>query len=81
MTTPVATYARESRQTVRTLRQQRGRTVEPEQHAEVLHTLVQYDLVDEYRLFIFPVRSAPASGSSPPAAAGGVQVRVVGHGM
>lgn len=40
---------------LRKLRQQPGRTVHTWGSSELLQTLLQHDLVDEYRLFIFPV--------------------------
>ncbi|ACL67371.1 bifunctional deaminase-reductase domain protein [Anaeromyxobacter dehalogenans 2CP-1] len=40
---------------LRTLRRQPGRTVQTWGSAELLQTLLQHDLVDEYRLFVFPV--------------------------
>jgi dihydrofolate reductase len=40
---------------LRQLRQQPGRTVQTWGSTEVLHTLMKNDLVDEYRLFVFPV--------------------------
>lgn len=40
---------------VRKLRQQPGRTVQTWGSTELLQTLLEHDLVDEYRLFVFPV--------------------------
>jgi dihydrofolate reductase len=40
---------------IRKLRQQPGRTVQTWGSTELLQTLLKTDLVDEYRLFIFPV--------------------------
>jgi dihydrofolate reductase len=40
---------------IRKLRRQPGRTVQTWGSTELLQTLLQHDLVDEYRLFIFPV--------------------------
>ena len=40
---------------IRKLRQQPGRTVHTWGSTEVLQTLLKNDLIDEYRLFIFPV--------------------------
>jgi dihydrofolate reductase len=40
---------------IRNLRQQPGRTVHTWGSTEVLQTLLKNDLIDEYRLFIFPV--------------------------
>ena len=40
---------------LRKLRQQAGRTLQTWGSTEVLQTLLQNDLIDEYRLFIFPV--------------------------
>lgn len=40
---------------LRKLRQQPGRTVQTWGSTEVLHVLLANDLIDEYRLFIFPV--------------------------
>jgi len=40
---------------VRKLRQQPGRTLQTWGSTELLQTLLKHDLIDEYRLFIFPV--------------------------
>ena len=40
---------------LRTLRQQPGRTLQTWGSANALQTLLKNDLIDEYRLFIFPV--------------------------
>ncbi len=40
---------------VRRLRQQPGRTVQTWGSTDLLQTLLTNDLIDEYRLFIFPV--------------------------
>jgi dihydrofolate reductase len=40
---------------LRTLRQQPGRTLHTWGSTEVLQTLLKNDLVDEYRLFIYPL--------------------------
>ena len=40
---------------IRKLRQQPGRTVHTWGSTELLQTLLKNDLIDEYRLFIFPV--------------------------
>jgi dihydrofolate reductase len=40
---------------LRKLREQPGRTVHTWGSTELLQTLLKHDLVDEYRLFIFPV--------------------------
>jgi dihydrofolate reductase len=40
---------------IRKVRQQPGRTLQTWGSTDVLQTLLQHDLIDEYRLFIFPV--------------------------